>query len=57
LAIIADALLLTFIRFTAFICFFVPLLARWTIAAEWANRVDASSSFAECRNGFALVNI
>jgi hypothetical protein len=34
LAIVADAFLLTFVCFTAFICFFISFLPRGAIATE-----------------------
>ena len=53
----ADAFLLAFVRFAAFICFFIALHAGRTFAFERADRIDALAAVAKRWNGLALVDI
>ena len=57
LAVLADALLLALVRFATFIGFLVTFLTGRAITSEGADGVDARASFAQRRNGLALVNI
>lgn len=57
LAVLTDTFLLTLIRFFAFVGLFISFLTGWTFAAEGTYRVDALSTFAQCRNRLALVDI
>lgn len=56
-AICTDAFLLAFVRFAAFICFFIAFHTRWALALERANCVDALAAFAQRRYGLAFINI
>ena len=57
LAVLANALLLAFIRFSAFIRLLVALLARRTFAFERADRVDTLAAFAQCRDRLAFIDV
>ncbi len=57
LAVFADAFLLAFVRFAAFVRLFVSFLSGWAIATERADCVDALAAFAKSRNSLAFVDI
>jgi len=57
LAILANALLLTFIGFAAFVGLLVSFLTGRTFTSERADGVDALAAFAQGRNGLAFVDI
>lgn len=57
LAVFANALLLTFVRFSTFVGFFVTFLAGRAITTERADRIDTLAALAKCRNSLAFVDI